>query len=265
MKENLNVQFVYPDYALPAEYETIVESIDHVKIVSSHCESSDLKKAADIVVFNGWDDMENFAWNSEKAYVLRTPKAELFERCDTLKTLLGKAGRLNVVITDVETFTETDFEKYKRVLASLSESIEKRYIDGQAPQLNVLTDRMMLEAMNNCNAGDEVITLAPDGRFYVCPAFYYEQAYSIGSHTKSATLQTRIRSNLSPLRCLPVQTLRVAEPQNDTRSEYAVARAVRRSTLGTQRKPPAARQYPQGRTIHAGNRYSRNRLFRPFR
>lgn len=189
MKENLNVQFVYPDYALPAEYETIVESIDHVKIVSSHCESSDLKKAADIVVFNGWDDMENFAWNSEKAYLLRTPKAELFERCDTLKTLLGKAGRLNVVITDVETFTETDFEKYKRVLASLSESIEKRYIDGQAPQLNVLTDRMMLEAMNNCNAGDEVITLAPDGRFYVCPAFYYEQAYSIGSPTDGTDIK----------------------------------------------------------------------------
>ena len=26
--------------------------------------------------------------------------------------------------------------------------------------------------MNNCNAGWESITLAPDGRFYVCPAFY---------------------------------------------------------------------------------------------
>ena len=26
--------------------------------------------------------------------------------------------------------------------------------------------------MNNCNAGWENITLAPDGKFYVCPAFY---------------------------------------------------------------------------------------------
>ena len=33
---------------------------------------------------------------------------------------------------------------------------------------------MMLEKMNNCGAGDSNITLAPNGKFYVCPAFYYE-------------------------------------------------------------------------------------------
>lgn len=32
----------------------------------------------------------------------------------------------------------------------------------------------MLQAMNNCGAGDSNITLAPNGKFYVCPAFYYE-------------------------------------------------------------------------------------------
>ena len=57
---------------------------------------------------------------------------------------------------------------------------------------------MMLERMNNCNAGWENITLAPDGRFYVCPAFYHAlqadgteksqsevcvKGYSIGSLT----------------------------------------------------------------------------------
>lgn len=31
---------------------------------------------------------------------------------------------------------------------------------------------MMLDKMNNCGAGDTTITLAPDGKFYVCPAFY---------------------------------------------------------------------------------------------
>jgi CXXX repeat peptide maturase len=32
---------------------------------------------------------------------------------------------------------------------------------------------MMLTEMNNCNAGDTTITLAPNGKFYICPAFYY--------------------------------------------------------------------------------------------
>ena len=35
--------------------------------------------------------------------------------------------------------------------------------------------------MNNCNAGWESITLAPDSKFYVCPAFYLEaDGYSVG-------------------------------------------------------------------------------------
>lgn len=40
----------------------------------------------------------------------------------------------------------------------------------------------MLDKMNNCGAGDTTITLAPDGCFYVCPAFYVSaDGYAVGS------------------------------------------------------------------------------------
>ncbi|MCM1028918.1 MAG: hypothetical protein NC342_05985 [Pseudoflavonifractor sp.] len=32
---------------------------------------------------------------------------------------------------------------------------------------------MMLDKMNICNAGDESLTLVPDGKLYVCSAFYF--------------------------------------------------------------------------------------------
>ena len=32
MKQNLMIQFVYPDYELPTEYNELIETIDHVKI-----------------------------------------------------------------------------------------------------------------------------------------------------------------------------------------------------------------------------------------
>ena len=32
MKQNLMIQFVYPKYELPVEYNKVIESIDHIKI-----------------------------------------------------------------------------------------------------------------------------------------------------------------------------------------------------------------------------------------
>ncbi len=172
MKENLNIQFVYPEYELPQEYKDIINTIDHSNIVPSDCEEKILENA-DIVVLNGWDDLEAGRCRDGKTYVLRTDKARLFAKYQLLETITPLVARLNIVITDVETFVEEDFETYKNVLAALSEHIEKLYAKGKNPQLNILTDRMMLDKMNNCNAGWENITLAPDGKFYVCPAFYF--------------------------------------------------------------------------------------------
>ena len=74
----------------------------------------------------------------------------------------------------MERFTDADQERYGRWLAQLGEELERLYVNGKSPQLNLLTDRVMLTAMNNCGAGDTCITVAPNGRFYVCPAFYYD-------------------------------------------------------------------------------------------
>lgn len=189
MKENLNIQFVYPDSPLPKTYEDVIESIDHVKIISSCCEDIVLKDAADVVVFNGWDNIATYNWDEGKTYVLRTSKVEWFEKYEILSPILAKVSRLNVVFTDVETLKENDFDTYKQILATLSDDIEKLYMNDWAPQLNLLTDRMMLKEMNNCNAGNETITLAPDGRFYVCPAFYYEWSENIGTSTDGVDIK----------------------------------------------------------------------------
>ncbi|MBR2630863.1 MAG: CXXX repeat peptide maturase [Bacteroidaceae bacterium] len=183
MKENLMIQFVYPDYELPQEYKDAIRTIDHSKIVPFGSEEK-----GDVVVLNGWTDFEECVFGEGTAYVLRTGKDEFFKKHLLIRDALGKIFRLNVVLTDVDAFTDTDFDTYKQCMQSLAEGIERLYVSGKAPQLNLLTDRMMLTAMNNCNAGWENITLAPDGKFYVCPAFYQadsgtineEKAHSIG-------------------------------------------------------------------------------------
>ncbi len=167
MVENLMIQFVYPDYALPQDYLDVIDTIDHSNIKPMALLDND----TDIVVLNSWDyDASKL---EDDVVVLRTGWKHLNENHDKLKDLLGMVQRLNVVITDVERMSDSDREQYKAVLASLGKEVEQLYVDGKSPQFNLLTDRMILTEMNNCNAGDTTITLAPNGKFYICPAFYY--------------------------------------------------------------------------------------------
>lgn len=192
MKENLMIQFVYPDYDLPEEYKEKIESIDHHNIVSSLYFDKLMFEESDVVVFQDWSSVSNYDFEPGKAYVIKTTKTDLFDRYCSLKEILGKVDRLNVVITDVEKFTDGDFESYKKVLSELSAEIEKLYVAGKSPQLNLLTDRMMLSEMNNCGAGETNITLAPNGKFYVCPAFYYEnEADSVGDLDKGLDIKNK--------------------------------------------------------------------------
>lgn len=172
MLENLTVQFVYPETALPDEYNEVIESIDHCKIVPSTYEDKTLREEADVVVFSDWISLNNYHFIQGQSYILRTSKDDFFNRYLCINKLLEKASRINVVLTDVETFNNDDFDKYRTILTILSEKVEELFVKGKYPQLNLLTDRMLLSEMNNCDAGVSNITLAPDGNFYICPAFY---------------------------------------------------------------------------------------------
>lgn len=178
MKENMSIQFVYPYYDLTAEYKDAINTIDHSS-VKPYGEGVQ----ADVLVLNDIGELDSVEWQQDTAYVLRVDKAKLFASYQKIISALSKVMRLNVVITDVETFTEDDFTTYKNILTEFVKAVKTEYVGERNVQLNLLTDRIMLNAMNNCNAGAENITLAPDGRFYVCPGFYLagdEEDYGLG-------------------------------------------------------------------------------------
>ena len=173
MIENLNVQFVWPDYELPEEYKEVISSIDHINIVPVS-----LSNEADILVA---DPMEFDKCPNGATIVAKLSLSELLDSPELLIPLFKKADRVNILITNPLDFHDRDIEAYRSALKKLSDTVFEELKSGHNIQVNLLTDRMVLTEMNNCNAGHESVTLAVDGKFYICPAFYYDSSKSIGS------------------------------------------------------------------------------------
>lgn len=183
MKENLTLQFIYPDYEIPEEYKTEIAKTFHADIVSSTCKDEDLRNVADVVVFNSFSSIKSFPFTKNQSYVFRSPLAELIDNAHLLNPILSNTDRINIVLTDITSFNKDDESKYTDYLNLLSDKIADEYRSGHSIQVNLLTDRLLLDGMNNCNAGDESITLCPDGNFYICPAFYSDEdkRYMVGN------------------------------------------------------------------------------------
>lgn len=161
MKRNLAVQLLYPSRKLPDEYNILINQYDNIKIKPIHNKAN-----ADIVILNHWEEI-SLLEGYEDNIIIRTSIKDFFSFYKKLKKIVAK--NIHIVFSDLECFTKDDIERYSTILVSLTDYCIQNNI-----QIRVLTDRMLLDEMNNCNAGIESITLAPNGKFYICPAFYFD-------------------------------------------------------------------------------------------
>lgn len=182
IKQDIDIQVLYPKYQLPIEYVQLLAKYPHVKIASE--EFND----AEIVVLDGWDYVIKSSSIITQPAVLHCKYQELINHHKQLSENLSKFTRLNIVFSDIHFFSDSDIPEYDEALKFISDSILELYRSGHEIQVNILTDRIMLSAMNNCNAGVESISLAPDGKFYPCPAFYLDNLESIGSPVEGVAI-----------------------------------------------------------------------------
>lgn len=196
MMENLMIQFVFPEKSLPIDYYEAIDTIDHGVLAPAGCPVN-----ADVLVFNDWNSFESFVFSDVGTFVLRTELDKLLEKRNTLFSSLCRMTRINVVLTDIDRFKEEDFVRYDEFLSEFRENIKKLYLQGHQTQCNLLTDRIELDAMNNCNAGVDCITLAPDGNLYLCPGFYYDSEEPIGNLDEGIKIKNQqlLRLDHAPL------------------------------------------------------------------
>lgn len=187
MMENLQVQFLVPDQPLSAAYVETMSQVDF-----SMYARKGMHAEADVEIVDGMPD-DGETWNPHGVYILRIKGQALFDQPFRVLDIAHRVGRLNVVLTDVDRFGEEELVKYEATLHALGNAVVSDYRDGHwtLPELNLLTDRMALRQMNNCDAGLSSITVAPDGCFYLCPAFYYDGQPAVGSTDEGVAIPNR--------------------------------------------------------------------------
>lgn len=184
--EDLFIQFVLPSFPLPKEYEDIITSTKAGIIAPAATLAN-----ADVLVVDGVSEFKEIKVVTDTSYVLRIDKNDFFQQHKEILTRLAEFNRLNIVFTDIENFTDKDFELYEEILNEFACQIKSLILSGHSVQMNLLTDRIVSPEMNNCQAGDNTITLAPDGQFYICPAFFYEKETSVGNLDDGLIIKNR--------------------------------------------------------------------------
>jgi CXXX repeat peptide maturase len=174
IKNGVAINFLYGDTVLPPGYEKVIAEAEHMKMIPLR--HARFHEDA-IFIINSEKDLQ-YLDVLEKSdlnnLILRVSRDDLGSLCATVKRLIGKFKRLNVIVKDIGSFDGFSFSIYEDQLEDVRALIEREYSKGNFIEINILSDRVFLTNMNNCNAGTHHLTVAPNGKFYLCPAFYYE-------------------------------------------------------------------------------------------
>jgi CXXX repeat peptide maturase len=170
-RQDLALTFLFGKTRPPARLERLLESVAHSKIVPAALER-DYPGAIVVLDADAREDFSALHDSLDRNLILRLARPK--GAAQLVETLLGKFRRLSLHFTAVEYFTEADTAIHEEELSRIAKLLAAAYRSGGGPEVNVLSDRLMLKTMRNCGAGVDHLTLAPNGRLYICPGFYHD-------------------------------------------------------------------------------------------
>ena len=186
-REGLYVNVLTGQDPLPEDAKAVLDGIVHTIIAPWNYPHDNVK---DMAVVDWAPDFDATSAalpdNPDKILILRVPREGLASLAASVRSMRHKGCRVNVQMLDPKHYTEEEFAEYGKQLSALSD-----YVLESGVEINIITDRLVLEKMNSCGAGDTVITVAPDGKFYVCPGFYYDGEPSCGDVENGLDLPNR--------------------------------------------------------------------------
>lgn len=166
---------------LPEKHLCVLDNVKHIKFIPYQLHTI----FPDAVLVFDWKDGEQVSYEIEKRIeniIIRLRGRELPDLRKVVRNFIEGTQRINLVLKDVQELTELNLIEYEHQLDGVASLIFHQYLDGKSIELSVVSDRLLLNKMNNCDAGIKHVTFAPNGKFYICPGFYHSNPQNdIGS------------------------------------------------------------------------------------
>ena len=202
-------------------YFEIVENEEHFPISNG------------VRVFTLEDIRSGNIYTNLKVVNLKIERKIIKSLSNIVDILSSKVIRINIFIEDIEEWGKEDFSLYEHELESISNIICSEYSKGKINfQVNVLTDRIYIKnnILKDCGAGINSLTLAPDSKLYVCPAYYFDNLDSLGNlkfydkpnlSRKKSSICSSCLSNVCN-RCLYLNKINTGEELIPTKSQCMI-------------------------------------------
>jgi len=202
-EKGLFLNFLLGRHVLPSEHENLIGMIGHVKMIPMALKD----RYPDGVLVLEADECLHFSelgTDSERNLILLVTPTDLAKLSEIVASLWGKFKRLNLHLVGAETFSSRQLDVYRSELKKIADSLGQLYRSGREIEINVLSDRLLLTRMNNCDAGITHLTIAPDGNGYICPAFYYDDEADTLGYWSDIVKKAPANHQLLDLGCAPI-------------------------------------------------------------
>jgi CXXX repeat peptide maturase len=179
LTQNLPINFIFPQDDIAPELLGLIEKTEHLKITPH---KATVNATAVVIESSDFDELNWPDSLNSKIIILKISRADIKNIHQYLEQLSDKFKKITLVLENIESYSEKDIEAYKNELSKSAKCLFQQYknVKDSIPEINFVSDLWFTKQMNNCNAGIDHYTFAPDGKFYICPAFYHKGGKSIG-------------------------------------------------------------------------------------
>lgn len=135
----------------------------------------DIRRITDnyILVLEADKDEKNIQnMDFEKNIILNISFRDISNMNRIVTSIFEKTDRINLNILDFD--KQFDLILYEKQLKKISEYIYQKFVsEGVIKELNMITDELFMREKELCDSGLNSFTLSSNGKFYICPEFYF--------------------------------------------------------------------------------------------